>query len=279
MNNLQTAGRARGHLLPRLGDEFRISVVEIRSGQGPIYCRFDDLDGHIFKPSRSAFFDGTDFHKSIPFVAFRPPESRKRSPFPFRTHSRSARNRAAFRPDFAHDRNQKSLRGLHAGRKRFFWEGARGRGSFSLKRTPPLSHRHRSPFVAFRPPESRKRSPLPSRTPARSTRNRVAIRPDFAHDRNQKYFRGLHAGRKRFFWEGARGRGSFSLKRTPPPQSPHRPPHSSGIPAALHALRVASSQRLHWTSPMWAQPIMSMQRRDWPMPPPMVRGSSLLRSI
>ena len=154
-----------------------------------------------------------------------------------------------------------------------------GRGSFSLKRTPPRSHRHRSPFVAFRPPESHKRSPLPSRTPARSTRNRGAFRPDFAHDRNQKYFRGLHAGRKRFFWEGARGRGSFSLKRTPPPQSPHRPPHSSGIPAALHALRVASSQRLHWTSPMWAQPIMSMQRRDWPMPPPMVRGSSLLRSI
>ena len=35
MNNLQTAGRARGHLLPRLGDEFRISVVEFRSGQGP----------------------------------------------------------------------------------------------------------------------------------------------------------------------------------------------------------------------------------------------------
>ena len=101
----------------------------------PIYCRFDDLDGHIFKPSRSAFFDGTDFHKSIPFVAFRPPESRKRSPFPFRTHSRSARNRAAFRPDFAHDRSQKYFRGLHAGRKRFFWEG-RGEGFFFSKKNP-----------------------------------------------------------------------------------------------------------------------------------------------
>jgi len=34
---------------------------------------------------------------------------------------------------------------------------------------------------------------------------------------------------------------------------------------------------LHCTSPMCAQPIMSIQRRDWPMPPPIVSGSSLAR--
>ena len=36
---------------------------------------------------------------------------------------------------------------------------------------------------------------------------------------------------------------------------------------------------LDCTSPMWHVPIMSMQRRLWPMPPPMVRGSSPFSSI
>ena len=37
------------------------------------------------------------------------------------------------------------------------------------------------------------------------------------------------------------------------------------------------SHTLHCTSPMCAQPIMSIQRRDWPMPPPIVSGSSPAR--
>ncbi len=35
----------------------------------------------------------------------------------------------------------------------------------------------------------------------------------------QKQLRGLHAGRKRFFWEG-RGEGFFFSKKKPSPQSP-----------------------------------------------------------
>ena len=34
-----------------------------------------------------------------------------------------------------------------------------------------------------------------------------------------------------------------------------------------------------WTSPMWALPNRNMDRRDWPMPPPMVRGSLPSSSI
>ena len=51
--------------------------------------------------------------------------------------------------------------------------------------------------------------------------------------------------------------------------------YSSGIPAALQALRVSSSQMVACTSPMWALPMSSMHRRLWPMPPPMDRGSTL----
>ena len=43
-----------------------------------------------------------------------------------------------------------------------------------------------------------------------------------------------------------------------------------GIPAFAQAARVASSQTLACTSPMWALPSSSMHRRLWPMPPPMV---------
>ena len=47
-------------------------------------------------------------------------------------------------------------------------------------------------------------------------------------------------------------------------------PYSSGIPAFSQASRVAASQTLAWTSPMWALPSSSIHRRLWPMPPPMV---------
>ena len=46
--------------------------------------------------------------------------------------------------------------------------------------------------------------------------------------------------------------------------------YSRGIPAFAQAARVASSQTLACTSPMWALPSSSMHRRLWPMPPPMV---------
>mgnify|MGYP006891817389 CR=1 FL=1 len=46
--------------------------------------------------------------------------------------------------------------------------------------------------------------------------------------------------------------------------------YSSGIPAFSQASRVAVSQTLAWTSPMWALPSSSIHRRLWPMPPPMV---------
>ena len=45
---------------------------------------------------------------------------------------------------------------------------------------------------------------------------------------------------------------------------------AGGIPAFAQAARVASSQTLACTSPMWALPSSSMHRRLWPMPPPMV---------
>ena len=33
---------------------------------------------------------------------------------------------------------------------------------------------------------------------------------------------------------------------------------------------ISRGQTEAWTSPMWAQRSISMHRRDWPMPPPMV---------
>ena len=44
------------------------------------------------------------------------------------------------------------------------------------------------------------------------------------------------------------------------------------MPAALHFSMVSSSQTEAWTSPMCALPSMSIDMRDWPMPPPMVSG-------
>ena len=77
------AGSARGQLLPPLGDESRISVVEIRDSLLALnmlaYYRFDDLAGHMRQPARSAFFIGPCSAKASPFADFRPPESRKRS--------------------------------------------------------------------------------------------------------------------------------------------------------------------------------------------------------
>ena len=55
--------------------------------------------------------------------------------------------------------------------------------------------------------------------------------------------------------------------------------YSRMIPASRQVSMVSSSQVDTWTSPMWALPSRSMDRRDWPMPPPMVRGSSPSRSI
>ena len=48
-----------------------------------------------------------------------------------------------------------------------------------------------------------------------------------------------------------------------------KPAYSSGMPALAQASRVAASQTLACTSPMWALPSSSMHRRLWPMPPPM----------
>ncbi len=55
--------------------------------------------------------------------------------------------------------------------------------------------------------------------------------------------------------------------------------YSSITPAASQAEMVSSSQTEACTSPMCALPSRSMDRRDWPMPPPMVSGSSPLSSI
>ena len=43
--------------------------------------------------------------------------------------------------------------------------------------------------------------------------------------------------------------------------------------AKLHFSTVFVSQTLDCTSPMWAQPSISIANLDWPIPPPMVRGS------
>ena len=50
--------------------------------------------------------------------------------------------------------------------------------------------------------------------------------------------------------------------------------YRSFMPACLQRRRVSSSQMEDCTSPMWAHPIISMQRRDCPIPPPMVSGNS-----
>ncbi len=55
--------------------------------------------------------------------------------------------------------------------------------------------------------------------------------------------------------------------------------YSKGILFSSQIRSVSESQMLDWTSPICAHPIISMQRRDWPIPPPMVSGSSSLRSI
>ena len=55
--------------------------------------------------------------------------------------------------------------------------------------------------------------------------------------------------------------------------------YSRGMCFSRQAARVFSSHKLACTSPMCAQPIISMHRRDWPMPPPIVRGSSPSSSI
>ena len=54
---------------------------------------------------------------------------------------------------------------------------------------------------------------------------------------------------------------------------------SRGMCFSRQTARVFSSHKLACTSPMCAQPIISMHRRDWPMPPPIVRGSSPSSSI
>ncbi len=54
---------------------------------------------------------------------------------------------------------------------------------------------------------------------------------------------------------------------------------SRGMCFSQQTVRVFSSHKLACTSPMCAQPIISMHRRDWPMPPPIVRGSSPSSSI
>ncbi len=48
---------------------------------------------------------------------------------------------------------------------------------------------------------------------------------------------------------------------------------SRTTPASRQAWMVCSSQTLACTSPMWALPSRRMHRRDWPMPPPMVRAA------
>ena len=55
--------------------------------------------------------------------------------------------------------------------------------------------------------------------------------------------------------------------------------YRSRTPAFSHASTVCLSHTLDCTSPIWQHPIISIARRDCPMPPPMVRGSSSFRSI
>ena len=50
--------------------------------------------------------------------------------------------------------------------------------------------------------------------------------------------------------------------------------YSSMTPAFSQISWVSLSQMEACTSPMWALPSSSMDSRDWPMPPPMVSGSS-----
>ena len=54
---------------------------------------------------------------------------------------------------------------------------------------------------------------------------------------------------------------------------------SRGMCFSQQTVRVFSSHKLACTSPMCAQPIISMHRRDWPIPPPIVRGSFPSSSI
>ena len=74
-----------------------------------------------------------------------------------------------------------------------------------------------------------------------------------------------------------RGGGGGGGPRPPPPTK--APPYKSGMPARSQVRMVSLSQREHCTSPMWAQPRISIHRRDCPIPPPMVRGSSPASSI
>lgn len=75
-------------------------------------------------------------------------------------------------------------------------------------------------------------------------------------------------------------RGALSQKRPPTKALPTKaPPYKSGMPARSQVRMVSLSQREHCTSPMWAQPRISIHRRDCPIPPPMVRGSSPASSI
>ena len=64
-----------------------------------------------------------------------------------------------------------------------------------------------------------------------------------------------------------KGPGSYTIFFSR--QSCGRNAYSSGMPALAQASRVAASQTLACTSPMWALPSSSMHRRLWPMPPPM----------
>ena len=46
-----------------------------------------------------------------------------------------------------------------------------------------------------------------------------------------------------------------------------------------HSSRICAGQILACTSPMWALSKRSMHSLDWPMPPPMVQGSSPFKSM
>lgn len=76
---------------------------------------------------------------------------------------------------------------------------------------------------------------------------------------------------------GVWGRFPKSAPTKAPPTK--APPYKSGMPARSQVRMVSLSQREHCTSPMWAQPRISIHRRDCPIPPPMVRGSSPASSI
>ena len=49
--------------------------------------------------------------------------------------------------------------------------------------------------------------------------------------------------------------------------------YASSIPAAWQVARMSAGQMELWISPIWALRRRNMQRRDWPIPPPMVWGS------